>query len=280
MPPHASSLELFRALRPLPAARSFLDVGCGSGCQSILLGGGAVRATGFDVSPRAVGFAHANAMLNGIDATYVLADCESFRTDEPFDRVAFNAPRETAFAFLNSGVDRLLTHDGEVFVWFTHEVTAIDGSLDNALRSRVGAVDRLHVEISLNADSPFALSREMVRARKLPADTLLINHPAEAGSYFDGLAKRQVVEVVSAVLSVQRREAGGGDVHRRRRHCSRQRHVRCQIVERQRRTYGESTVRPAGAARSSSTARSARRSVLPCALTGHGCTTTVRCGRM
>jgi len=213
MPPHASSLELFRALRPLPAARSFLDAGCGSGCQSILLGGGAARVTGFDVSPRAVGFARTNAMLNGIDAAYVVADCESFRTSEPYDRVAFNAPdSETALAFLNSGVDRLLTRDGEAFVWFTHEVTAIDGSVENALRGRVDAADRLHIEVSLNTESPFALSRDMVRDHKLPADTLLINHPAEAGSYFDGLATRRVVEVVSAVLSVQRREAGGGDV--------------------------------------------------------------------
>ena len=72
-----------------------------------------------------------------------VADCESFRTDEPFDRVAFNAPSETAFAFLNSGVDRLLTHDGEVFVWFTHEVT-VGLQCRGLLHGIVTHVDGLH----------------------------------------------------------------------------------------------------------------------------------------
>ena len=60
------------------------------------------------------------------------------------------------------------------------EVTAIDRIGGQRPPEPVDGVDRLHIEISLNTDSPFALSRDMVRAHKLPADTLLIKHPAEA----------------------------------------------------------------------------------------------------
>jgi ribosomal protein L11 methylase PrmA len=92
MPPHASSLELLGQLRSPADGTSFLDVGCGSGCQSVLFAPDTATVEGFDPGARQVSFARANAVLNGVTATYTVDRWETFAPAEGFAHVAFNTP--------------------------------------------------------------------------------------------------------------------------------------------------------------------------------------------
>lgn len=202
MPPHASSLELLAGLRRPPLARSFLDIGCGTGCQSILFASEYERVTGFDPSPRSVGFARINSLMNGARSAYQICTWESFEDADPYDHVVFNAPDcHSAFEFINSGIAKVLAGRGLAQVGLTCEVTQDDGSFEGTLRRRIRNPDNFHLETLVNAGSPFAISPEFVRARRLPQRTLLVSHPADEEAYVQGLIERRVIEVVSATLS-------------------------------------------------------------------------------
>jgi SAM-dependent methyltransferase len=206
MPPHASSLELFGVLREPVRPGGLLDIGCGSGCQSILLAAGYERVRGFDPGPAAVGFARANALINGVDAVYTRDRWETFRSEERFDHIVFNAPGwSAAFDFVNSGLDALLEEDGCAQIWVTCQVLASEGSLEGAVRDRVHDLDTWQVETVRHANSPFSLSPENVRARRLPFGTLVVDDPSQAEAFFQDLEAREVVEIVSATLTVSRR---------------------------------------------------------------------------
>lgn len=206
MPPHASTLELLVGLRRPPGARSFLDVGCGTGCLSVLAASGEDRTAGFDPSPRAVGFARVNALLNATNARYQIDTWESFASDTPYQHVVFNTPDESsAFDFVNVGIDKVLAETGHAQVWLACEVTHEDGSLEGTLRRRISCPERLRIETLIHTDSPFSLTRAFVRSGRLPADTLTISDPSEKDAYLNGLVERDVAEVVSATLTISRR---------------------------------------------------------------------------
>ncbi|MEY9878218.1 SAM-dependent methyltransferase [Streptacidiphilus sp. MAP12-33] len=206
MPPHASSLELFSALRKPDHARSFLDVGCGSGCQSVLFASEYERVTGFDPNPASAAFARANASLNGVRADYAVAGWESFSADEPFDHVAFNTPdADTAFAFINAGLDAVLAPSGRAQVWLVCEIAQSEGNLQGALRRRLRNPQDWQVTTLVHRDSPLSLTQGDILARRLPYGTLLVGHPSEREAFFRRLAERRTVEIVSTTLTVQRR---------------------------------------------------------------------------
>lgn len=205
MPPHASSLELYRNLRWPAGARSVLDVNCGTGCQSILFAAGYDRLVGFDPSARAVMFSVANSRLNETPATYVTDRWETFRR-ETYDHVVFNSPHtDAAFGFINSRMVDLLTESGVGQVWgVCCEVTRDDGDLNGLIKRKCCPSGDLQVTGIADPASPFALSADQVRTRTLPENTLLVSHPSQKEAYFQGLVDRDVLEVVSAILLTQR----------------------------------------------------------------------------
>jgi hypothetical protein len=69
-----TSWILARHLLQTPVKEA-LDLGCGSGLQTLLLSGRAKQALGVDINPRAVNLAKFNALLNGIEnARFVCGD--------------------------------------------------------------------------------------------------------------------------------------------------------------------------------------------------------------
>lgn len=210
MPLHASSIELRRSLAALPGpGSSFLDMGCGTGCQSILAAAGHHRLVGVDLSARAVGYATANATLNGVDARFLVGDCGTYTDSERYGLVAFNSPDSaTAFQFINTRLHDLLDAGGTAQIWAVCEVPAADGTLDGVLNRQIHDRGRWLIETSTSDSSPFALNADMVRARRLPWNSLLVDGPQERDAYFDGLARREIVEVLSVVLKLRRRADG------------------------------------------------------------------------
>jgi SAM-dependent methyltransferase len=204
MPPHASSLELLARLSTPPGARSLLDVGAGTGCQSILRATHYERVAGFDVSPRSVEFARANATLNGAEVSYSVADLRTFAEGEPYDHIAYNGDPEDVFTFINESMDRLLSPDGAAQIWTRIPVTLAQGSVDGTLRERLRAYGELDIDVA-EIDMPFSLSREQMQARRLPRDSLLIAHPSEREAFFSRLVQAGVSEIVPVVLTIRRR---------------------------------------------------------------------------
>jgi len=206
MPPHASSLELLGRLRGPDSATSFLDVGCGSGCQSLLFAAGHERVTGFDPGVRQVSFARANARLNGVEATYVVDRWETFPPAEPFDHVAFNTPSaETAFGFVNAGLDKLLAPSGVAQVWLVSELMDDERGWPEHVARRLERPGDWEVATHVHAGSPFSLPARYLGEGRMPAGTLLVDHPSKARAYVADLRRRRVAEVASLTLTISRR---------------------------------------------------------------------------
>jgi SAM-dependent methyltransferase len=205
MPPHASSFELLRALRGPKLGSSFLDAGCGTGCQSILFANGLARVDGFDSSERCVMFAKANALLNDFPAQYTADRWENFIADEGrYDHIVFNPPDpRSAFGFLATRATELLADDGMAQILIIGEMLKTDANLDAMVERRIGRCPTLRISVTANENSLFSLSETDIRARILPRQTLLVADPSEGESYLEDLATRGVVEVVSAVVTAR-----------------------------------------------------------------------------
>jgi SAM-dependent methyltransferase len=204
MPPHASSLELLGRLEA-PGATSFLDVGCGSGCQSVLFAAGYERVLGFDMGARQVSFARANARLNGVEATYVADRWETFLPLEPFDHVAFNTPdAETAYGFINGCLDKALAPAGVAQVYLKAELTDGEGGWAQHVAGRLTRPGDWDVRIHVHSGSPFGLPAKYLAEGRLPAGTLLVDHPSKARDYVADLRRRRVTEVAGLTLTLAR----------------------------------------------------------------------------
>jgi SAM-dependent methyltransferase len=208
MPLHASSLELLRSLKKPADAESFLDVGCGTGCQSISFAREYSRVFGFDSNPRCIEYAAMNSQLNDINVTYAKSDWEVFAdSGDTYHHVAYNAPHaQSAFDFIANGCPRILDRDGIAQIWTTFEVHAADGNMTKALERRLRLPDSLElVEVDSNPSSPFALSRQDIDERRLPVRYLKVPGSVTRQDYIDRLAEHEVIEIASVTLNLRRR---------------------------------------------------------------------------
>ncbi len=70
-----------------------LDLGCGSGLQSLLLAESVKQVTGVDINPRAVNLARFNALLNGIkNVHFICGDMYQAVSGQKFQRIVSNPP--------------------------------------------------------------------------------------------------------------------------------------------------------------------------------------------
>lgn len=205
MPPHASSLALHNAVTSPVGAESFLDVGCGTGCQSILAASSCSRTRGFDPYPRAVMFARVNALLNQTPGEYTVDRWEAFESPEArYDHIAYNAnTSKSGFGFINHKLGEILSDSGLAQVFAVCEVTEDDADLAGLVRRQTSTATGLDIRAMATTYSEFSLSRKQILAADLPADSLLVADPSHTSSYFDGLADRHVIQVCGTILEIR-----------------------------------------------------------------------------
>jgi Ribosomal protein L11 methyltransferase (PrmA) len=209
MPPHASSIQLLNVLRTpenAPSPSSFLDVGCGSGCQSIAFASDDRVVHGLDPSVRCVSFARINSFVNKFRAEYTVNTWESFEPASPYGHVVFNTTgRLAAFSFINDGLSKLLADGGKAQISLVCEVTAIEGNLASALERRIRDMDQWRISVHEHVGSPFYLSRDNIEMGRAPGGSLLFGSPAQSSSLFHDLNQRGVIQIVNLTLTIQHR---------------------------------------------------------------------------
>jgi SAM-dependent methyltransferase len=210
MPIHCSSLEL-RSRIAVPAnAKSLLDVGCGSGCQAILLKDRFERIVGFDVNPRAPAYSKVNAHLNSArHLEFTTGDCFTWRDGTTYDFVLHNAnTEEVGVRFVAENLSPLLSAGGVCQEWTIVSVEGPDGDVMGALRRRIPRLDEtFDVAIRTIEPSPFRLTRKSIAEGRVPFGSLLIESRAEEAQLLARLKARRVVDVCSVVLTIRARGA-------------------------------------------------------------------------
>jgi SAM-dependent methyltransferase len=204
MPPHASSLELLQALRKPEGAHSFLDVGCGSGFQSIMNDANYDRARGFDIDARSVAFARVNALLAGSSAQFSTDCWETFADGTRYDHVAFNAPNAaSAFEFIRSKtLPVVLSETGCAQVFAVCEISSEEGDVAQAIERRLGPDHGFKIDVIKNEESPFSLSSAQIKSGILPENFLLVRSTVRRSLYIQSLIERGVAEIASVVINV------------------------------------------------------------------------------
>jgi len=108
MGPGMTTLMLHRLLDELPAA-TVLDLGCGAGTLAVAAAGRGARATGADLSPRALAIAAFNARLNDVELETALGDVGDAVRGRRFELVLAQPPYlprpegEAATTYLHGG---------------------------------------------------------------------------------------------------------------------------------------------------------------------------------
>jgi SAM-dependent methyltransferase len=216
MPMHASSCELyFHSDRKAPG-RSFLDVGCGSGCQAVLAAARYERVVAFDNDARAVAFARVNATANRRRIEVSVADALQFADGTRYDHVWFNADSipdfrspeseqvsyDFALRFLGSHLPQLLSPAGICQVWCIFFVGERFSSLTQLLDECLPDAQRFRIATKVLERSPFAVSAEDLRQGTIPRRCYLANDEADRKLLLDFVRRTRTREIVVAVLSL------------------------------------------------------------------------------
>ena len=217
------SLTLFSRLATEPRWTSLLDVGCGTGCMSLLARTRYARLVGFDLNPRAVGFAKLNAALCGATVQYEVADCLSYTSPTRFDHVVFAAPagpsvdavgaegamvsyggrlgHELALRFMAERADALMASGGCCQVWSIFAVSRAFGGVRELVESSLPK-RRFAVAVDEVRSGGLFLSRDHIATEKVPPGCHYARGEA-AAELLRWLRANEVVEVVSAVVTLR-----------------------------------------------------------------------------
>ncbi|CAN5373814.1 hypothetical protein BH11MYX1_BH11MYX1_02220 [soil metagenome] len=215
------SLTLFRGLAIDPTWTRLLDVGCGTGCVSLLARSRYASITGFDLNPRAVAFARVNAALCGATVSYAVADCLTYVSPTRFDHIVFAAPagpstgsegmmvsyggrlgHELAIEFMREQVSSLLAPGGCCQIWSIFAVTAQAGSVRELIARALP--ERFTITVDEVRSGGLYLAREHIDAAKPPPGCHYASGDA-AVELLHWLRANNVVEVVSAVVTLRAR---------------------------------------------------------------------------
>lgn len=200
----------------------FLDVGCGTGCLGILAAGQYREVVGIDVNRRALCLAELGAAVNEVEVDLREADCLRFEDDRGFDQIVFNVPsvphykaeldkldtytsplgHTLAISFLNARLPSLLAPEGTCNIWSIFALRHGEGSVEELLRRELHEMERYAVEIVTETGSPFGLSRESLRSKRIPRDSYLLASPADAGLLADFLERNGIVCLATALVTL------------------------------------------------------------------------------
>ena len=213
------SLNLFRRLAIDPRWTSLLDVGCGTGCVSLLARSRYATVTGFDLNPRAIAFARLNAALCGAEVSYTVGDCLTYRPERRFDHIVFAAPagpsigaegtmvsyggrlgHELAVQFMAERAAGLLAPNGCCQTWSIFAVQEDIGSVRELIARAVG--DRFEITVDEVRSGGLFLSRDHIATAKPPPGCHYASGDA-AVALLNWLRANAVIEVVSAVVTLR-----------------------------------------------------------------------------
>lgn len=220
------SLHLFRKLAIDPQWASLLDVGCGTGCVSLLARARYAKIAGFDLNPRAIAFARLNAALCGALVSYQVGDCLTYESPTRFDHIVFAAPagpsagaegtmvtyggrlgHELAIEFMRERVAKLIAPGGCCQTWSIFAVQQEFGSVKQLISRALG--DRFEITVDEVRAGGLFLSRDNIATAKVPPGCHYASGEA-AVALLQWLRANDVIEVVSAVVTLRDHQSNSG----------------------------------------------------------------------
>jgi SAM-dependent methyltransferase len=220
------SLNLYRRLATDPRWTRMLDVGCGTGCVSLLSRRRYAELSGFDLNPRAVAFANLNATLAAAAVQYTVADCLAYTAAAPFDHIVFAAPagpsvggegamvsyggrlgHELALRFMSERAAALLAPGGCCQTWSIFAVQQAFGSVKELVERSLPS-GRFTTTVDEIRSGGLYVSREHIERGKVPPGCHYAQGDA-AVELLRWLRANDVVEVVSAVVTLRDILEGG-----------------------------------------------------------------------
>lgn len=230
-PPNYSSLSLLLNVeKPRAEDDRFLDIGCGTGIQSIFASMSYKKVVAIDVNDRAVAFSKMNAVIN--DAEIYTKNCSytQFDVTDRFDRLVLNSPsvpryrsglnevgtytsslgHDLALKFMSERLPGLLREGGLAEVWSILSLQEGLGGVPDLLRRSVPGIEQFNVDVLLERKSPFGLSKQQIAARTIPRDSFLLASPDEADLLLKFLRVQRIERVVPAIFRINKER--GADI--------------------------------------------------------------------
>ncbi|MEV7010097.1 methyltransferase [Streptosporangium sp. NPDC051022] len=219
MPPHASSFELLDNLGAVDGR--LVDVGCGCGVLALALGARCSSVAGVDLNPRAVAYSRANALVNGVEAGFHVADLRSdLDIGGPADHMLFNSPTgpghhaeaeigwmsaEDALKFVVAAAPKVLRPGGRAEVLLILEVPEDRASASELVRGWLPREPG--VAVTELRRSPLSISAGAVARGRIDPGCLLADDAQEAMRLIAHLRARRIREVVPALVALTRPHA-------------------------------------------------------------------------
>jgi SAM-dependent methyltransferase len=224
-PPNYSSVSILgtQLERSILHNARLLDVGCGTGYQSILAATQYRDVVGIDVNTRAILFSKVNARLNEVDVTFQHHNCLLYEDSVPFDRIVFNVPSvpkykpdldkvdtytyefgyDLGLQFVNARLKALLAEYGMCRIWSIFAVRSADTTIEGILQRELKNYEDFDIEILIEQNSPFGMSPQDIQRRQVPRASYLLADPSHVEIYIDFLERHDIVRITPALVTIQ-----------------------------------------------------------------------------
>lgn len=213
------SITLYQKLSKSDQWKTFLDVGCGTGCMAILVHKRYSKVVGIDLNPRSILFSKINAKINQVkNVSFMEANCFDWSIQTRFDHLSFAVPsgpslaksgamvtyggelgHELALRFLREGVDLNLSEQGCSELWAVFTVNRKYGSVLNLIKSSVPNL-KLSLTVEEMNSGGLYLSGEDIESGQLPFMSHYSGHGNE--QFLRRLKELQICQVTPALVKL------------------------------------------------------------------------------